>query len=191
HVGSLWTNTGALLARATFANETASGWQQVDLPTPVAITANTPYVASYHASAGHYAANAGYFAEGFDNSPLHALRDGLNGSNGLYRYNTISSFPYDSYNSTNYWVDVVFTTTASSGPTVNSVTPSAGATGFNVGSLITATFNEMMEPSTVNTSTFELRDATPATVPASVLAGGETPATTLMQSSPHDSQSRR
>src|SRR5438552_19132709 len=41
HVGSLWTNTGALLARATFANETASGCQQVDLRTPVAITAYT------------------------------------------------------------------------------------------------------------------------------------------------------
>ena len=184
HVGSLWTNTGTLLARATFASETASGWQQVDLPTPVAITANTPYVVSYHANTGHYAATAGYFAVGFDNSPLHALRDGLNGSNGLYRYNTISSFPYDSYNSTNYWVDVVFSTTASSGPTVNSVTPSAGATGVNVGAVITATFNEMMEPSTVNTSTFELRDATGALVPASVLVGGETPTVSLMPSSP-------
>src|SRR5207247_1821779 len=35
HVGSLWTSSGALIARATFANETASGWPQVDLPTPV------------------------------------------------------------------------------------------------------------------------------------------------------------
>src|SRR4029077_15973602 len=28
HVGSLWSNTGTLLAQATFNNETASGWQQ-------------------------------------------------------------------------------------------------------------------------------------------------------------------
>ena len=30
HVGSLWSSTGTLLARATFAAETASGWQQVN-----------------------------------------------------------------------------------------------------------------------------------------------------------------
>ena len=31
HVGHLWTSTGTLLATATFTNETAAGWQQVDL----------------------------------------------------------------------------------------------------------------------------------------------------------------
>ena len=31
HVGHLWTNTGQLLATATFTNETATGWQQVTL----------------------------------------------------------------------------------------------------------------------------------------------------------------
>ena len=35
HTGHLWTNTGTLLASVTFAGETASGWQQVTLPTPV------------------------------------------------------------------------------------------------------------------------------------------------------------
>ena len=29
HIGDLWSTTGALLANATFTNETASGWQQV------------------------------------------------------------------------------------------------------------------------------------------------------------------
>ncbi len=37
HVGHLWTNTGTLLATVTFTNETASGWQQMDFPTPIAI----------------------------------------------------------------------------------------------------------------------------------------------------------
>ncbi|HEV8635795.1 MAG TPA: N,N-dimethylformamidase beta subunit family domain-containing protein, partial [Chloroflexota bacterium] len=36
HVGSLWSSTGTLLGRATFAGETASGWQQVSFATPVA-----------------------------------------------------------------------------------------------------------------------------------------------------------
>src|SRR5690606_16711006 len=49
HIGSLWSASGAHLATATFANETASGWQQVTFATPVAVTANTTYVASYYA----------------------------------------------------------------------------------------------------------------------------------------------
>ena len=35
HVADLWSATGTLLATATFTNETASGWQQVNLSTPV------------------------------------------------------------------------------------------------------------------------------------------------------------
>ena len=52
HVGNLWTSGGTLLASVTFTNETASGWQEMPLPTPVAITAGTTYVASYHATGG-------------------------------------------------------------------------------------------------------------------------------------------
>src|SRR5262249_8190911 len=59
HVGNLWTSTGTNLASATFAGETASGWQQVSFPAPVAIAANTVYVASYHATAGHYSDDDG------------------------------------------------------------------------------------------------------------------------------------
>src|SRR5208337_3149073 len=46
HVGHLWSSTGKLLATATFTNESASGWQQVNFssPGPVAIQANTVYV---------------------------------------------------------------------------------------------------------------------------------------------------
>ena len=55
HVGSLWPAAGGQpLASATFINETASGWQQVNFTPPVAITANTVYVASYHTTVGHY-----------------------------------------------------------------------------------------------------------------------------------------
>jgi PKD repeat protein len=109
HVASLWTSRGQLLARATFTNETASGWQQVKFATPVAIAANVVYVASYHTNAGHYAGDNNYFATaGVDNGPLHALRNGAIGGNGVYRYGAVPTFPYSSYMSTNYWVDVVF-----------------------------------------------------------------------------------
>ena len=56
HVADLWSSTGTLLATATFTNETASGWQQVNFSNPVAITAGTTYVASYHTD-GDYSAD--------------------------------------------------------------------------------------------------------------------------------------
>jgi Domain of unknown function (DUF4082) len=46
HVGSLWSANGQLLAQVTFTNETASGWQQADFSSPVAIAPHTEYVIS-------------------------------------------------------------------------------------------------------------------------------------------------
>src|SRR5205085_2810048 len=54
HVGSLWSAAGTRLANATFANESGSGWQQVNFSSPVSITANTTYIASYHTNKGEY-----------------------------------------------------------------------------------------------------------------------------------------
>src|SRR5262249_45060446 len=47
HTGSLWSSTGTLLATGAFVNETATGWQQLTFASPVAIAANTTYIASY------------------------------------------------------------------------------------------------------------------------------------------------
>jgi hypothetical protein len=110
HVGSLWTSGGTLLASATFTNETASGWQQVSFSSPVSISANTTYVASYHAPGGQYAIDATYFtSSGVDNAPLHALQSGVDGGNGAYVYTSSTTFPNNTYIGSNYWVDVVFT----------------------------------------------------------------------------------
>jgi PKD repeat protein len=110
HVGNLWSSAGALLASATFANETPFGWQQVNFASPVPIAANTIYVASYHASVGHYSRDGNYFATGgVDNPPLHAPASGVFGPNGVYAYGTNSTFPNSIYSATaNYWVDVAF-----------------------------------------------------------------------------------
>src|SRR5690606_8076335 len=109
HIGSLWSASGQLLGRATFSNETASGWQQVNLPTPVAVTANTWYIVSYHSKSGSYMGSDGYFSsQGVTNGPLYAPRDGEAGPNGLYRYTSTPAVPNDSWQSEGYWVDVVF-----------------------------------------------------------------------------------
>lgn len=117
HIGALWSSAGALLASAPFTSETASGWQQVNFSSPVAITANTVYVASYFAPNGHYAGDNNFFATaGVDRPPIHLLRDGVNGGNGVYRYGPASSFPVSTWQASNYWVDVVFTVGASPPP---------------------------------------------------------------------------
>jgi hypothetical protein len=107
HVASLWSSTGQLLAQATFVNETASGWQQVFFSTPVAISANTIYVVSYHSS-GHYSYDSSYFSgSAINNPPLHGVWSALS-SNGVYAYGVSSTFPYGGAVGTNFWVDVVF-----------------------------------------------------------------------------------
>ena len=138
HVGRLWTAGGTQLAEATFSGESASGWQQVSLDNPVAINADTTYIASYHAPNGNYAASNGYFASaGVDAAPLHAL-GGPNGPNGVYKYGPsgglFSGGGPDSFSDTNYWVDVVF---ASNEPptAVNdqkTVAEDSGATAIDV-----------------------------------------------------------
>src|SRR6185437_7893060 len=50
------------------ATEISSGWQTVMFSSPVAITAGTTYIASYHAPNGHYQATSGAYASaGVDN----------------------------------------------------------------------------------------------------------------------------
>ena len=117
HVGNLWSSSGTRLASATFTSETASGWQQVNFPAPVLITANTNYVASYHTNAGHYSEDDNFFASSaVDQAPLHALVNSSPIPDGRYAYGSGSSFPKVTYNSANYWVDVVFSSAVNTTP---------------------------------------------------------------------------
>jgi hypothetical protein len=183
HVGNLWSSAGALLATATFTNETATGWQQVNFASPVAISANTVYVASYHAPVGRYAIDNNYFASnGVNNSPIFLLQNGVSGGNGVYRYGASSGFPTDTYQSSNYWVDVVFVTSTgpdTTPPLVSSTSPVSGATAMPVNASVTVTFNETVDPATVNGSTIELRTPSNAVVPATVGYNAATRTATL------------
>jgi len=108
HTGSLWTREGKLLATGTFNNETPSGWQTLLFSSPVAISANTTYVASYHSSK-EVALDYNYFTwHGTDNPPLHALQSGVDGSNGVYVYGSGGKYPINTANGYNFWVDIVF-----------------------------------------------------------------------------------
>ena len=112
HVGHLWSSSGALLATVTFSNESASGWQQANFSTPVAIKANTRYVASYSSTVGHWSVDWSYFANSaYNNPPLHALKNATGTPDGVW--GTAGTFPSSS-NASNYWVDVAFSSSGSS-----------------------------------------------------------------------------
>lgn len=145
HKVSLWDSTCSKLASATTANETASGWQTATFATPVPISSNTTYIASY----GSYAAVAinRYFftsstgaATPVSVPPLHAPA-----VNGTLAYDAIGTCPTPTaYQFTNYWVDVLFVSTTLAPPAItqqpqstsvvvgNSVTFTVAASGSNL-----------------------------------------------------------
>jgi uncharacterized protein DUF4082/Big-like domain-containing protein len=102
HTANLWTASGQLLATATFTSETGSGWQTVMFATPVTITAGTTYVASYYTTTGRYSVNRQFFTSQLNSGPLHVPVNG-----GVYKYGA-SGMPTQSYQGSNYWVDVLF-----------------------------------------------------------------------------------
>ena len=183
HVASLWTSTGTKLATATFAGESASGWQQVSFPAPVTIAANTVYVASYFCPAGHYSADVGFFTgKGADNAPLHALADGTSGGDGVYAYGSTSTFPTSTWFAANYWVDVVFTPTPTAGLTSIVVTPAvmtvlAGATQQFTA---TGTYSDGSTQVLGSGVAWESSDSSVATIGAAGLATAVAPGSTTV-----------
>ena len=103
HTGHIWSASGTLLATATFANETASGWQSQTLTTPLAITANTTYVVSVNTGNTYYVATSNGLASKVTNLDLSSVV----GNDGVYAA-TPGSFPNGSWMSTNYFRDVTF-----------------------------------------------------------------------------------
>ena len=92
HVGNFWSADGTLLATAAFADETASGWQQVNFPTPVPVTAGTSYVASYHTASGYYSVAR---IISCNTRSVGALVAPGSGANGVFTYGSASAFPAD------------------------------------------------------------------------------------------------
>jgi uncharacterized repeat protein (TIGR02543 family) len=171
HTGHLWTSAGTLLATQDFTNETPSGWQETTLTAPVAVSAGTTYLVSYFSASGDYASTPNWFTAQTGSGLVHGLADGFDGINGAYLYTATPAFPTQGFNSSNYWADVVFVTATGpdvTPPTVTSRVPADAATGVPVGTTVAATFSEAIDPLTVDTTTFELRDPLDVPVPATV-----------------------
>jgi hypothetical protein len=179
HVGRLWAGDGTLLGSVNFTDETERGWQQALFETPIPIMANTTYVVSYIAPQGNYAATIGQFAsDGVHHPPLHALQNGVEGGNGVFRRNPNGEVPTESSNSTNYWVDVVFSDQAQAPPQVLSTTPAPGSQvsfpdihDFEGLIIFTATFSKPIDRASVNNSTVTLIDTAGNPVPFAISFG--------------------
>ena len=113
HVGHLWTAPARCWPGDLHERDRERLAAGRPSPTPVAITANTTYVASYHAPNGPLRGQRGLLRHRAASTtpPLRALRDGVDGGNGVYAYGPSGTFPTGTYRAENYWVDVVFETT--------------------------------------------------------------------------------
>jgi len=107
YTGQLWSTGGNLLASGTFTSVTNSGWQELVFSSPVLISANTIYVASYHTDGTKYVATPAGFASAAANGSLTAPDNASAGGNGVYAYGGTAVYPSNSVGA-NYWVDVIF-----------------------------------------------------------------------------------
>jgi hypothetical protein len=102
HVGRLWTGTGTQVGTTTFTGETADGWQQQTLSTPLDLAPGQTYVASVGVNTRFVTTNFGLQNE-LVSGPLRSVADGANGVHS----SAAGQFPTSSWQSSNYFVEPV------------------------------------------------------------------------------------
>ena len=113
HTVYVWNSLGTVLAQQVFQNETASGWQELTLNTPVLIAANSTFSVGFSLTDGGFVFNTGSIANRAS-GPLTVV-------NGYYSL-TPDSFP-NLTNSFHYLIDLTFAVEDPTIPT-NSLAPS-------------------------------------------------------------------
>ncbi|MBG0563921.1 DUF4082 domain-containing protein [Actinoplanes aureus] len=185
HDGSLWSVDGDLLASGTFSEETASGWQTLNFTLPVPVVGGNTYVASYTAPNGRFSADQWAFAfQPWQAPPLTAARHQDSGGNGVF--GDPGEFPVKSYRASNYYVDVLFESSALTAPTITTVSPTPNASYTPTSAHPTATFSKPINPSTVQftvtadggaavagTTSYDSVTRTATFVPTAPLAAGQ------------------
>lgn len=150
HVGSLWNASGALLAQGTFTGESAAGWQNLEFPAPVPVTAGTAYFASYSTTAGHYSLDADLLRAEYSSPPLTAPASGVSAPNGVY--GAVGAFPTSHVAAHSYGVDVVFTDVDTHPPAVVASDPVNGASSVPVTHYPAVVLSEPIEEASLQLS---------------------------------------
>ncbi len=196
HVGTLYSADGTALANVTFTNETASGWQTANFSSAVPVTAGTSYVAAYTAPNGHYAADSRYFGEVSHKTAVLTAPGGPSAQdNGVW--GNPGSFPTNSYQSTNYYVDVVWSATDSTPLNASSTVPLAGSSSVSTAVSPSAIFNRAVTESSIamtvadssnnpvaGTVSYNATTRTASFNPTSPLVASTTYTATVMASAP-------
>jgi len=99
---SLWTDEGGLLATEQFPTTSQEGWRTVALTEPIALQAGESYVVSYHAPRGRYPVTENDLDQARTQNGFTLPADA-----GVYSYGA-SRFPRETYNGSNYLVDIRF-----------------------------------------------------------------------------------
>lgn len=115
YTGNVWSPADVLtpLATGTLTTDNTIGWKQINFASPLAIAANTTYIASYYSPGGYYAFTANGLSSDVVNDPLTAL------AGSVYTYT--GGFPSTS-SSANYWVDVAFQSQATTAINLTRIT---------------------------------------------------------------------
>jgi hypothetical protein len=128
HTVYVWNSLGTVLAQQVFQNETASGWQELTLNTPVLIAANSTFSVGFSLTDGGFVFNTGSIANQ-SSGPLTIV-------NGYYSLSP-DSFP-NLTNSFHYLIDLTFAVEDPTIP-VNSLAPSITGTARTSETLSTST----------------------------------------------------
>jgi hypothetical protein len=182
HTGKIWTAAGTLLESVTFSNETASGWQEEALSTPVTIQADTTYVVSVNINS-YYVATYDELASPIVNGDLSSVADG---NNGVFN-GTAGAFPSNSYRNTNYYRDIDFVAVVL--PTITKVSGDnqTGATGATLPDpLVVQVKDGAGNPQSGVTVNFAVTSGGGSVSPASAVtnANGEASTTLTLGASP-------
>ena len=179
HVGTIWTTSGFQLAQITFVGETASGWQEQALPTPLPMTPGVTYIVSVNANA-YFGLTQNALLTQAIGGPLRSIADGMN---GVFS-SAAGIFPTSTYRSSNYFVDVSTSPTGDPvPPSVQSTAPASSAAGVVRTTTVQATFSRPLAPTTVTSSRFTL-NGPGGSVPAAVSYNDATSTAILTPSSP-------
>jgi hypothetical protein len=144
HTGHIFSASGAQLAAVVFSRESASGWQQQALSAPLAIAAGTQYVVSVNTGNSYYVDTVNGLASAVVNGTLSSVA----GNNGVF--GPVGKLPTQSWNNSNYFRDIVFTSGSSAppptpnptpnptpSPSPSTLYPSASNTGVPAGTVLT------------------------------------------------------
>ncbi|MFC0247610.1 DUF4082 domain-containing protein [Citricoccus parietis] len=145
--GSVWDSDGDRIAHVAFPAGTAPGWYTAFLDAPVHLTAGSTFTVSRHAPDGGYAHTSGDFAQ-----PRTVGALTLAGDNGLFRYGDGSASPNETWDSTNYFVDLLYAEAAAAPLSATSHQPADGAARVPVDARISAVFSGEPVPDTVEVS---------------------------------------